>query len=69
MLKVLTMLKLSFSSKKNVWLELLKNAISERLKNNKTIVSKYCALILNTEGWIRFNITDEFTLKNLKNFM
>ena len=63
------MLKLSFSSQKNVWLELLKNAISERLKNNKTIVSKYCALILNTDGWICFNIADEFTLKSLKNFM
>ena len=43
-----------------MWLELVKNAISERLENNETIVSKYCALILNTERWLGFKDKDEF---------
>ena len=48
------------SSKKNVWLGLVKNTISERLQNNETIVSKYCALTVNSEGWLRFKDDDEF---------
>ena len=40
--------------------ELVKNAISERLENNKSIVSKYCTLILNTEGLLVFKDKDEF---------
>ena len=59
-LKGFDIAKTIVSSKKNVWLELVKNAISERLKNNKTIASKYCALILNTEGWLHFKDNDEF---------
>ena len=55
----MTTLKPSFPE--NVWLGLVKNAISERLENNEIIVSKYCALILNnTEGWLRFKHNDEF---------
>ena len=40
--------------------ELVKNAISERRENNKSIVSKYCTLILNTEGLLVFKDKDEF---------
>ena len=64
-LKVLTMIKPSFPAKKCVaWVR--KNLISERLKNNKTIVSKYCALILNTKGWLHFKDNDEFAEEALE---
>ena len=39
---------------------LVKKSISKRLKNNETIVSKYCTLILNKERWLHF---DEFADK------
>ena len=45
-----------------MWLQLVKKkkAISKRLKNNETIVSKYCTLILITEGLLHFKDKDQF---------
>ena len=54
------------SSNENVWLDLVKNAISERLENNETIVSKCCTLILNTEAWLCFKDNNEFAKEALE---
>ena len=54
------------SSKRNVCLGLVKNAISMRLENNETIVSKDCALILSTEGCLCFKDNNEFVDKALE---
>ena len=48
------------TSEKDLWLELVKNAIFQRLENNETVVSRYLALILNPEGWLCFKDNNEF---------